>query len=212
MNQLATKIARLLCNNANGSFFEDEIRYGLEVTLGALFQIAIIIATALLLGIGKEVLATLSVAALYRRFTGGAHCQAYYRCTIVSLVTYILLGYISKYIPVYYLPGYILFLMVFSILIVYYRVPVDSPTKTITDETQKKRLKRKSYLILLLLLAAIIITGYFIGQKLLAICFLLGLFWQNLTLLRLGHAYIAIWDRFFTSIEKILVGEEVMRC
>ena len=212
MNQLATKIARLLCNNANGSFFEEEIRYGIEVTLGALFQIAIIIATALLLGLGQEVLATLSAAALYRRFSGGAHCQAYYRCTIVSLITYILLGYLSKYIPVYYLPGYIIFLMVFSVLIVHYRVPVDNPAKMITDESQKKRLKLKSFLVLLLLLAAIIITGYFIGQKLLAICLLLGLFWQNLTLLRLGHVYIDIWDRFFAGIEKLLVGKEVMKC
>ena len=212
MNQLATKIARLLCNNANGSFFEDEIRYGLEVSLGALFQIAIIIAIALLLGIGKEVLATLAAAALYRQFSGGAHCQAYYRCTIVSLITYILLGYLSKYIPAYYLPGYIIFLMVFSILIVHYKVPVDNPAKMITDELQKKRLKLKSYLLLLLLFAAVIVTGYFIGQKLLAICFLLGLFWQNLALLRLGHVYIDIWDRFFASIEKLLAGEEVMKC
>lgn len=212
MNQLAKKIACLISNNANDLFWEDEIRYGLEVALGALFQILIIISVALILGIGKEVLAALAAAAIYRRFSGGAHCQAYYRCTISSLVTYILLGYISKYIPVYYLPGYILFIMAFSILIVRYRVPVDNPSKMITDELQKKSLKRKSFLVLMLLFAAIIITGYFMGQKLLAICFLLGIFWQDLTLLRPGHVYIDIWDRFFASIERLWTGEEVMKC
>lgn len=42
MNLLARKLAHLLVENSDDTFFEDEIRYGLEIVLGALLQIVLI--------------------------------------------------------------------------------------------------------------------------------------------------------------------------
>jgi accessory gene regulator B len=144
MNFLARKIAHLLVENTNKSFFEDEIRYGLEIALGATVQIIIIVSAALLLGVSKEVLAVITAASLYRRYSDGPHCQAYYRCTITSLINFILLGLITRYIPYYYLPVYITCLAILSLSVIYYYVPLDNPVNPITDESIKSKRKQKS--------------------------------------------------------------------
>ena len=211
MNYLAKKLAHMLAKYANDSFFEDEIRYGIEIALGSLFQIALIVLLALLLGIWKEVLAIIITAVLYRRYSGGPHCNAYYRCTITSLVTFITLGFIAEYIPTDYLPVYIICLTVLSAFVIHDYVPVDNPINIITDESVRRKRQQQSYLVLLLLLA-IIVVGYLIEQKILVISILLGLFWQNFTLIPLGHAFVHLWDKLFDGIEKLFKGEEVMKC
>jgi len=212
MNLLAKKLAHLLVENTNNYYAEDEIRYGLEIALGALFQIILIIMAAVPLGVGQEAMAIIAAAGLYRRYTGGPHCQAYYRCTITSLVTYILMSYISKYISDLFLPIYTIFTTVLSLLVIHHLVPVDNPTNTIIDESLKKKMKVQSYLVLLLLVTASIWTGYFLKQKPIALALLLGILWQNFTLLPWGHVYIQLWDQFFERIEKIFTREEVFKC
>ncbi|MDD3363465.1 MAG: accessory gene regulator B family protein [Syntrophomonas sp.] len=212
MNSLAKKLAHLLAENASHSVLEDEIRYGLEIALGGLLQAIIIMVVALLLGIGKEVLAIITTAALYRRYSGGPHCQAYYRCTITSLVSFVVLGYVSRYIPANYLSGYIIGLAIMSLYLIHYYVPVDNPINPITDESTKRKRKIKSYWILLLVLLASTVFGEIMDKKLVAIALLLGMFWQNFTLLPWGHTYVHLWDQFFEKTEKFLKGEEVMKC
>ena len=127
MNLLARKLAHLLVENSDDTFFEDEIRYGLEIVLGALLQIVLIALVAMLLGIVKEVLVIVCTAALYRRSTGGPHCKTYVRCTVTSLLIFITLAFIIKFIPVNYLPIYITCLAIFSVLVIHLYVPVDNP-------------------------------------------------------------------------------------
>jgi len=212
MNLLARKLAHLLAENSNNGYFEDDIRYGLEIAIGGLVQIAIIMGAALLLGIGQEVLAAIIAAALFRRYSGGAHCQAYYRCTITSLVTYIPLGYISRYIPASYLSIYITSIAVLSLLVIHYLVPVDNHANNFTNESRKKKLKIQSLMVLVWILAASIFVSYFMKQTLVALALLLGLFWQDFTLLPWGFRYINFWDQLFEKIEGIFKGEEVRRC
>ncbi len=202
MNLLARKIAHLLAENANdNSYHEDEIRYGLEIFLGGLLQTVIIMVIALLLGIGKEVLAIITSAILYKRYSDGPHCQAYYRCTIVSLVNFIILGYISRYIPANYFLVYITFLAILSVLAIHYYVPGYNPGNPITDESIKRKRKQKCYGVLLLVLLASIIGAYILDEKSVAIALLLGMFWQNVTLLPGGYLYIHLWDGFFEKTE-----------
>jgi len=213
MNRLARKLAHLLAENAgNSSYHEDEVRYGLEIFLGGLLQIIIIMAVALLLGIAKEVLAIIIPAAVYRRYADGPHCQAYYRCTIASLVNFILLGYISRYIPTNYLPMYITPLIVLTILIIHYYVPAENPINPVTDEAIRRTRKQKSYLVMLVILLISMFAAYYMEEKPVAIAILLGLFWQNITLLPGGQAYIHLWDRFFETIEEKLKREEGLKC
>lgn len=212
MNLMARKLAHLLAENSNGSFFEDEIRYGLEIALGALWQIIIIALTALLLGIAKEVLSVALSAAVYRRYSGGPHCQTFYRCTLTSLVTFVGLGYISRNIPFSYLSFYIAFIAAFTVLIIHSRVPVDNPINPISDKQIIRKRKQKSYFMVFLVLLASIYTGYISEGKLVSIALLLGLLWQNFTLLPWGRSYIYLWDRLFDKVEKLFHGKEVTEC
>lgn len=212
MNSLAKKIAHLLAENANKAFYEDEVRYGLEIALGALFQIAVIMLAAILIGVGQEVLAVIIAAALYRRYSGGPHCKTYFRCTITSMLTFVILGSLVKYIPTYYLPIYIICLTMLSILVIRQFVPVDNPIHIIEDQAIRKKRKQQSYLILFLLLVFIIITGYLLEQKVIATALLLGLLWQNFALLPWGHALIRLWNQLFEKIEQAIRGEEVTKC
>ena len=212
MNLLARKLAHILAENADDAFYEDEIRYGLEIVLGGLIQIVIIMAIALLLGMGEEVLAIITSTALFRRYSGGPHCQAYYRCTITSLITFIVLAYISSHIPTIYLPVYMAGVSILVILVIHYYVPVDNPINPITDESIKRKRKQKSFWVVVLVLLVTIITAYIMGKKLIAIALLLGLFYQNITLLPWGSAYIYLWDRFFDKLETKIKRKEAIKC
>jgi accessory gene regulator B len=213
MNLLARRIAHLLAENANDySYHEDEIRYGLEIFLGALLQILIFMVIALPLGVGKEVLAIIIPAAIFRRYSDGPHCQAYYRCTITSLVNFIILGYLSRYISVNYFLAYIIFIAIISAIIINYYVPGYNPGNPITDESIKRERRQKCYWVLLFVLLASIMGGYILDEKPVAIALLLGLFWQTITLLPGGYLYIHLWDRFFEKIEGKLRGGEVLKC
>jgi accessory gene regulator B len=66
---------------------EDNIRYGMEIFLGALLQIVILLSIAWVLGIIKPTAAIVCASGFYRRLAGGAHCGRYYRCTIFSIYT-----------------------------------------------------------------------------------------------------------------------------
>jgi len=211
MNRLARKLAHLLAENAGNSLYhEDEVRYGLEIALGGLLQIIIIMAAALLLGIAKEALAIITAAVLYRRYADGPHCQTYYRCTIASLINFTLLAYLSRYLPVNYLPVYLIGTSILSVLVIHYYVPADNPINPITDEAMRRKRKQKSYLVWLVILLVSITAAYIMGEKPVATALLLGLCWQNFTLLPGGRAYIHLWDRFFEIIEGKLKREEVI--
>lgn len=212
MNTLARYLAHLLVENTNGSFSEDEVRYGLEIALGAIWQILIIALTALLLGIVKEVLFVALPAAVYRRYSGGPHCRAFYRCTLTSLITFIGLGYIARSIPISYFSLYIACVATFTILIIHSRVPVDNPINPIIDEEIIKKRKQKSYFVLILVLLASIYAFYFSASQQLSMALLLGLLWQNFTLLHWGHTYINLWDQLFDKIEKYFHKKEVREC
>ncbi len=203
MNLIARRLAHLLAENAPDTFYEDEIRYGLEITMGALFQLLLIILVAMSLGIAREVAAVAMVAALYRRYSGGAHCQAFYRCTLTSLVAFNLLGFVSHYLPFSYWLYYMILTGVCSVIIIRYYVPVDNPSHRITEETIRSKRRQQSYVVILLIIMASTLLKYIQGAEILSVALLIGLMWQNLTLIPLGHKFTCFLDHIFGKMEKI---------
>jgi len=88
---------------------------------------------------------------------------------------------------------------------------VDNPINIISDESIIRKLKRQSYLVLLLFLL-ITITSYVLSQEMIIITILIGLLWQNFTLLPWGQAFIRSLDLLFERIEGLLKRKEVMKC
>lgn len=193
MNGLALTLSRIIAVNSPSTYDEDEIRYGLEVFLGALWQVLLLAAIGWYLGLLKEILAVLISFGLYRRFAGGAHCSAYYRCTLIALIIFPLLAYLSRFIDSQYVWAYFVVTLLFSMPVIYLKAPVDTEVKPVSDPLERSRLKLRSAAVVTLFLM-VALLAHQLGQDLIAIAVLLGICYQTLTMTRLGAIYMRFWD------------------
>jgi accessory gene regulator protein AgrB len=120
------------------------------------------------------------------------------------MFTYLLFGYLSRFIPVYPFHIYVLALASISSLIIFYRVPVDNPACIISDRSQRNKYKIKTGMVLVIILGLTIVIHY-LYKKPVAVAVLLGLLWQNFALLPWGQSYVQMWDRFFVKIERQII-------
>jgi accessory gene regulator B len=208
MNWLARKTARILVQNSNKHFQEDHLRFGLELVLGAILQFFLILCIAALLGVGLETMVVLLAAALFRRHSGGAHCSAYYRCTLTSITVFPILGFSVRYFPATYLPYYLIALVIISGVLIYTRVPVDNPTRPITDRNQISLMKIYSAVMLVFLIIAALLGAYIFKQPQIAISIIVGVLWQTFMLTDWGHGVIHRIDRCFEYLEKSIKRKE----
>ena len=206
MHALAKRIAEWLVDRSDYPFNQEEIRYGIEVFLGTVFQIIIILLVAFVIGLAKEVAFCLLSAAIYRRFSGGAHCEKYYRCTVTSLLVFNVLAYIAHLIDPAYFQLFVLIAFITSLLALLFLVPVDNPRNPISNTEQRKILKLKASMVLVVLFGGSF-GAYRLNAPQIALAILLGVLWQTFTLTALGHKFIVGWDRSFAYIETIFSKE-----
>lgn len=201
MNHFAKKLAHLLTRNSQATNEEDEVRYGIEVMLGSLLQLVLVLGSAYWLNLFYEAAGILLVSALYRRYSGGAHCTAYYRCTLTSLFTFLPLAYLTNFM----LPHSNLVLLCCSCLVIltiaWLKVPVDNPANPITDPIRRQSLRKKTLIVVVFLLSLAIIL--FFVSPLGSAAIIMGLLWQSITLTVPGHIYMSAWDNLFLYIERL---------
>lgn len=208
MNWLARKTARILIQNSNRYFQEDHLRFGVELVLGAILQFFLILFIAALLGVGLETIVVLLAAALFRRHSGGAHCSAYYRCTLTSITVFPILGFSIRYFPAPYLPYYLIALVIISSALIYTRVPVDNPTRPITDQNLISLMKSYSAVMLVFLIIAALLGAYVFKQPQIAISIIVGVLWQNFMLTDWGHGLIHHIDRHLKNVEQKFIKKK----
>ncbi|MDD2621365.1 MAG: accessory gene regulator B family protein, partial [Syntrophomonadaceae bacterium] len=179
MHYWAVKIAEFLVKDSDYQSNRDEIRYVLEIFLGAALQILIIICMAAILGLGKEVATILLVSAVLRKYSGGAHCQAFYRCTLCSIAVFLALGLLVQFNNPDYFQYFFPFVILFSLITVFRKAPVDNPENPIVDSNEQRRLKRMSVMILLVFLLLAAIASFYYSWM--AASILLGIVWQVFT-------------------------------
>ncbi len=63
------------------------LSYGAEILIGSIFKLSILFFAAIMMDVVLEVIVLLIVTGLVRTLSGGAHCSAYYRCMVTSLLT-----------------------------------------------------------------------------------------------------------------------------
>lgn len=165
-------------------------------------QIVLLLIAAWGLDLFYETAGIMLASALYRRYSGGAHCTAYYRCTLTSLITFLLLAYLVRISFPYLNLAVISSAGLVVLLVAWLKVPVDNPTNPITDPLRREVLRMKSLILagFLCLLAIALLYLYPLGSA----AILMGLLWQSLTLTTPGHIYMSLWDNLFLNIEKIL--------
>ena len=200
MKQFAQSLAHMLAKSSQENINEDKIRYGIEVILGGLLQTVLLLVLAVWLNLLYETAGIILASALYRRYSGGAHCTAYYRCTLTSLFTLLPLAYLTKIVF-----PYISFIIISCgclvvLIVAWLKVPVDNPTNPITDPLRRQSLRQKS-LIMAVFLSLLSILLLF-SSPLWSAAIIMGLLWQSITLTAPGHIYMSAWDNLFLYIEK----------
>lgn len=103
-----------------GSERQEIVAYGLEVALGAVVEVLTIAGVSKALRIFPEVMTAFLTQGLYRFGSGGAHCTAYYRCLVSSLVFLTLAGWGGQWLQGVFPGGEV----VFSIMAVMVSLPV----------------------------------------------------------------------------------------
>jgi accessory gene regulator B len=204
MHNLAQRLAGILAENSSQMVHTDELRYGIEIVLGALLQIILVALVASVANIFKETLAVIFTVFLYRRYTGGEHCETYYRCTVSTLFTVLILGKVAAVLSVEYWSIAMSMVLLLSSYLVYKVVPVDNPVLAIDDPRQRRQMKigAMGVLLVMLVVSSVLVVQY--QQNAVGAAILIGLFWQDLTLFRPGKIYINMWDKLFSFLEHLL--------
>ena len=204
MHNLAQRLAGILAENSSQTVHTDELRYGIEIVLGALLQIILVALAAAVANILIETMAVLITLFLYRRYTGGEHCETYYRCTVSTIFTVLILGKAAALLSADYWRIAMIMVCLLSSYLIYKVVPADNPVLTIDDPGQRQQMKIGAMAVLLamLIVSSVFVVKY--HQNAVGAAILLGLFWQDLTLFRPGKIYINVWDKLFGSLERLL--------
>ena len=141
--------------------------FGLELFVGAFLEAIILLILAFLFNIFWPVFIALLNFLVIRPYAGGIHLPTYNSCLIVTLLVFLLIGFIAAYIQ----PGLlttiivIFFVAITGFIFIYKYAPADTKTIPISDPALRQELKRKAYIVLiawtiLAITAALLFTGY----------------------------------------------------
>lgn len=178
------------------------LSYGAEILIGSIFKLGILFFIAIALDVVLEVTVLLLVTGLIRTLSGGAHCSAYYRCLITSVLTLSALGCTIKIIYpfIMLLPiGILIGIIALSAYLYWCYAPQAPLNKPFNS--RKKELAFLWYtLIAVMIISTIsIILG---TNSLIAWIMAFALLWQAFTLTPVGHGFIRLLDILLTPNKK----------
>jgi len=162
----------------------------LMVPVGAVFKGLLLVVLSLILGVFWQVIVIVLTFMSLRSIAGGAHFSSYNKCAIFSLIQFLGIALIAKYILQYLSQTNIYSLLFFCILtalyIIYQYVPRDTENKRITDRLKRSKFKRLSlYYILIWVILMTIFSFFNIKIIVLSSCF--GLLLELFTCSEVGQ-------------------------
>lgn len=163
INQLAGGTANYLSKELALDISKiDTLRFGLEIIFAALIKGFILISLAYFLGILPEVTFAMACGAIYRLLSGGAHCEGYWRCLTLGVLSYLGAGKLGMYLTHYLSTDSMVYLLLagylLSLLCVIAWAPGEVPFKKIINISKIIMFKILSLLYLGLWLGASIIV------------------------------------------------------
>lgn len=193
VHSIAVYLGRRLAKQAGSDIPVNNVIYGIEVVAGALIKIISLFAVSTALGIAPVTFAVLTAAGSFRMLTGGAHCTAFYRCLLSSMIIFPALGFLSAELhnltPLQLSP-----VMLAAAYTLYRWAPFPPENKPIKCfETIKKR---KIYAVTAYAVFAVVLLFSNVGIWHYAI--FTGLSWQAFTLAPYGHSLVSALDRLLT--------------
>jgi len=176
--------------------------YGAEILIGGIVKLAVLFLISALLGVVIEVAILLLVVATMRTLSGGAHCTAYYRCLITSVLVFTTLGYTIKTIYPFLsvLPSTVLGgIILMSIYLYWCYAPQAPPNKPFKTKAAKTSFHRYTLIVALTLALIAILMGI---ESLISWIIAGGLLWQAFTLTPIGYGFIKFMDDLLSQKKK----------
>ena len=189
------------------------LAYGLEAILGALVKLLAFTTLPLLLGIGPATWVAAGAAVFFRLPAGGAHCGAFDRCLISSLVIFMLAGTVGVLLTrqIYFLPfPFALTVLALAAVAVMLYVPADTTARPVINRREKRRLKAWAFSVLGVYLLLYLSFGKTVSHELVTAGGL-GLLIQIFTVTPLGYRALDVLDRFLTVVLGNLTRREEVR-
>lgn len=172
--------------------------YGAEILIGSVVKLSVLFLTAMIIDVTLEVTALLIVTGLIRTLSGGAHCTAYYRCLVTSVLILTILGYSIKtiYPVIKLLPTAILFgISVISICLYWCYAPQAPSNKPFKGRRVELAFRWYTLITVVTFSIISIVLG---TDSLIAWVMVIALLWQAFTLTPAGHRFIGLCDILLT--------------
>lgn len=175
------------------------LSYGAEILIGSIIKLGILFSMAAMMGIIFEVTILLLVTGLIRTLSGGAHCSAYYRCLLTSVLVLTTLGYIIKftYPIMLQLPISVLVAILIFSGYLYWRYAPQAPLNKPFISKKQEHIFRLYTLFAVPVFSCISIFLGGVSQVAWVIAF--ALLWQGFTLTPAGHNFIKVLDVLLTT-------------
>lgn len=141
--------------------------FGLELVIGVVLEAIILLFLAYLFNIFWPVFIALLSFLVIRPYAGGIHLPTYFSCLIVTLLVFLLIGFIAANIQ----PGLaatiivILSVTIIGSILIHKYAPADTKTIPITDPHLRQNLKKKAFIVLtawtsLAITSSLLFTAY----------------------------------------------------
>jgi accessory gene regulator B len=202
VHKIGQAVGTYVANKVSNIEQAEYLSYGAEILIGSIFKLNILFSVAIMMDIVLEVTVLLIATGLVRTLSGGAHCSAYYRCLITSVLTLTVLGYTIKATYHFIMSLPISVLIGITVLSVYLycryapQAPLNKPFNSRTKE-----LAFRWYT--LFAVATLSITSIILGKNsLIAWTMAFALLWQAFTLTPVGHRFIRLLDILLTPNKK----------
>lgn len=163
VEKVSKKILRFLEKDSKYNGDKEEILlYGIQRILEDVPKAVGILIIGILLNVLLEVIIVTIIIAMYKTYVGGVHAKTNIGCFIYSVVFYLLIIYVAKYI--YVLGSLKTFLIamdyIFSLYCIWVYVPADVVEMPKVDPKLRNNIKIKSLIVLnILFLSAIFIKN-----------------------------------------------------
>lgn len=193
---------------------EEVIAYGAFVLIQTILTIITIAIFGAVFHTLIEIILISTTAAILRKFSGGAHATKAINCILICLIVFGGLALIVKHFIInlnsIYLMLLILISFIFSFYIIYKYAPVGTANKPLKNKDTRIRLKRKSIMFAICVFIAniILLLVYSLTRQFfllnIAVCISIGVVWQSLTLVSLGHKIIDLLDKVLGGTLKLM--------
>ena len=206
IERLCNRISNSISTELNLSQDKREvINYGIFGVIQTVIAIITVVILGIIFNVFIEALLVSIIISVLRKSSGGVHASTPGKCAVIGALVSVVIGKLCRMIDIG--TWNILFLSIVVFIWALYLVnklaPVDSTSKPIKNEKNRKRLKINSIKILIIYfiicLCNIICCQFNSNSKLVTytLCISLGMTWQVFTLTKIGHIIVVKFDGLF---------------